>query len=267
MPTIVKRGKALFALLLSVCLLSIPAHAARVEYPLVGNLRPAAGTVEMWVRLDTEPGLSTSLPLLLINQPNRQLPQINFKYTAYWKPEELHLYLRMDGYLDRRPTEGGMNMSMENTWTQVKTANYPRHERLHKGDWHHIAFTWQGAFSPQSMVYLDGKIVAPQMQHVVEPWPDLEKGVLSLMETHVTWDELKISERVLTPEQIAASFARGALVNDESTLLLEHFDTMQEGKTLAAQIAGYKGDSGGMIHGGNAAIVEGKFGKALKLMN
>lgn len=252
-----------------LCSRAVPTRAASIEYPMAGNIRPAQGTVEMWFRLDIEPEKSARFPLVTLNWPGRHLPQINFAYSSYWLPEELHFYLRMDGYLEGRPAEGGMFTSVETTWKGQKTqADYPRHERLHAGEWHYAAFTWRGAKLPETAVYLDGKQVVPFSRNMVEPWVDLESGVIRLNESRVSWDELKISNRVLTPEEVAASFARGALVQDESTLLLDHFDKIENDQTTATQIAGYKAERGGKMSGQNSVkLVEGKFGSALRLIN
>ena len=103
---------------------------------------------------------------------------------------------------------------------------------------------------------------------MVEPWVDLETGRLQLPESKVTWDELKVSSLALAPEEIAAAYQAGALINDENTLLLDHFDSLTDGHTIAVQIAGYHNETGGAVSGNNnAKIVEGKFGNALRLLN
>ena len=248
--------------------------AADLEYPVAGNLRPDAVTVEVWFRLDEEPASAESRRFGLggISWPGRTLPFTSFSYQCYWTNTAYHLIHRMGGSLMGTPTDGLPFLSQETTFSSGKAFSGARHERLHKGEWHHAAWTARGASHPWVTVLLDGAVVYPERQVLLDPWIDLESATLRFASSPLTLDELRVSSVARTPTELAEGFRRGAPLRDEHTLLLDHFDRVEKGangafhETIAECVAGYHGERGGRLKDGHWAIVEGRFGKALQLV-
>lgn len=260
--------------LLPLLLLCGGLGAAELEYPVAGNLRPDAVTVEIWFRLDEEPANHEPRRFSLggISWPGRNLPFTSFSYQCYWTNTAYHLIHRMGGSLMGTPTDGLPFLSQETHFQSGKPFAGVRHERLHKGEWHHAAWTARGASQPLVTVLLDGAVVYPERQVMLDPWIDLEQAALRFGPSPVTLDELRVSDAVRSPAEIAASLQKGAPVRDEHTLLLDRFDRVEKSadgtfrETVAECVAGYRGERGGRLKEDNFAIVEGRFGKALQLV-
>jgi hypothetical protein len=248
--------------------------AAELEYPVAGNVRPDAVTVELWFRLDEEPAAWEQRRFSLggISWPGRTLPFTAFAYQTYWTNTEYHLIHRMGGSLMGSPNDGLPFLSQETTFRSGKPFAGARHARLHKGEWHHAAWTAREASQPWVTVFLDGEVVYPERQVMLDPWIDLDKASLRFAGGPVTLDELRVSSVARAPDEVAASFRGGAPARDEHTLLLDRFARAEKApagdfaETLAECIGGYHGERGGRLKGTDFAIVEGRFGKALQLI-
>lgn len=248
--------------------------AAELTYPVEGNFRPDAITYEIWFRLEQDPATydQRKFDLGLIRWPGRNLPFTQFVYQTYWTTNDYHVCHRMGGSMMGTPTDGLLFASLEDTEAPPKSFEGIRHARLRRGDWHYAAWTAKGFSQPLVTVYLDGKTVVPERQVLLAPWISIGAATLHFSHTPVTLDELRISSVVRASAEIAASFQKGALVRDEHTLLLDHFDRVDKSadgtftETIAECIAGYQGEKGGCLKENTYDLVEGKFGRALQLV-
>lgn len=247
-------------------------HTAELTYPLTGNLRPDAVTYEIWFRLDQEPQKDGKpvYDLGQINWEKRKLPSVRCGYRPIWWTNHFHLYIRMDGFQMGEPVEGGYWPSYDTTVLH-KLENQPlrRHKPLHAAEWHYLAWTSKDISQPEVRFYLDGSALNRTGGRVFnEPWEDMETAVLKFSVSPVTLDELKISHRIYSSEEIEESFKRGALIRDQHTLLLDHFDQKSSdgSGTVAEVISGYHKEQGGTIQGKDYEFVESKFGKGLRLI-
>ena len=142
--------------------------------------------------------------------------------------------------------------------------------RLHKGDWHYLAVAWTNGLEKAVVsLHLDGRLAIRPTELPGPWWADLEATTLRFMSApnhdNVAVDELRISDVAYGPQQATNSFLRGAFVRDEHTLLLDHFDRIDNEQTVAEQIAGYHGEKGGKLLNKCCELVDGKFGKALRI--
>ncbi len=233
--------------LISVLLLLVAATDSRAEapkkyadiyYPALDNIQLDEGTVELWVigdfDSDIENKTSTSwcTPFDLVFTEEKAHFPITFltwghalAQIGYGKPQQSYVW---SGKLSWKP-----------------------------GESHAIAWTWSGR---KRSLFVDGVckwigkggVPSQSLDQVVE---GPIKGNLSRGELHIgsghslmAIDEVRISSIARTPEEIAATW-KDAPKRDAYTLLIDHCDgTITVGKA-----------------GGATSIIDGKFGKAIRL--
>ena len=159
-----------------------------INYPAAGKIDPRQGTIEFWLRWPTAPGQDPKLSIF-------------------------HLGTAAGSYLRFNTVTGGklgmaynVGKGQEQNWHRVEIPP----PDWQPGEWHHIAGTW----SPDGVLsYIDGKPAAP-LPSAGElpvslgetfligdhPW-HIERTTSSLI------DDVRIYDRALSPEHIAAHFA------------------------------------------------------------
>ena len=276
---------ALFLAAAFLCPNPVAAQNPVITYPAAGNIRPDQGTIEMWFRLEAEPDGSQKearhyFSLFWIIVKGDRHPRVRITYQTIWRPEHFHFWWASTGTimgsLQRNPYVTSVETAQAVTKADRSGYRYPRTPRLKKGEWHCFAVTWRnGTRQPTIAAYLDGReAIVPR----VVPgawWADMDTTSLRLTNTphhdNICVDELRISAVARSPQELAASASDGPPTRDIHTLLLDHMDTVRPGSgkgerhTVAEQISGYHGEVGGRVHNTCYEVVDGKFGKAIRL--
>lgn len=208
--------------------------SSSVVYPGKVNVNPAAGTVEMWVRVRFDPQVP------VVDQGgrgslNRDLLSLDGGQDTlgfYWNIDDrgMRVYLR---HGQAYPLASGA----ASDW--------------HDGEWHHLALSW----GDEIRAYVDGKLT------VRAPWKGsvgtaAEDATLTLGGPQAGFDidELRVSNVQREPD------LSGAFRADGETLLLDHLDqTVEQGwQSVTLPERG----AGGVVSGA-AKLTEGRFGQAL----
>lgn len=270
---------AAVAILYSLAFILGVAHAQNpvVHYPAAGNLRPEQGTLEMWFRFEEEPSGSAGralhyFPFFFLNVEGEKHQRISCAYQTIWNTNNFHFFFssvtRVEGQILQSPyvatVEEGMGTKPDPRGPPIFIP------RIHAGDWHHLAVVWTNGLEKALVsMFLDGRLVIRPTELPGSWWDDMEATSLRLMNApyhdNIAVDELRVSAIARTAEQLTNSCAKGALVRDEHTLLLDHFDRIEGEQTVAEQISGYGGEKGGKLLNKCYELVDGKFGKAVRL--
>ena len=279
------------AALFLVVLISTPAIAQVIEYPLGGNIRAEQGTLEMWFALAAEPDPSQKqslhyFPLFWFKQSGEDHPRASLNYQTVWKPDHFHFNWNSTGRAIGEFASDAYIATAEETQAVTKAdalspgGRYPRTPRLKKDEWHYLAITWtDGLTKPKYTMYLDGRVVYLTAALNAVWWDDLDTMVLAMLgapyHDNYALDELRLSAVARNADDIAQTHASGkAPARDVHTLMLDHMDTIdrqepaEAGKppvfsTVAEQISGFTGEKGGRLVGLNWDVVDGRFGKAV----
>jgi hypothetical protein len=212
------------------------APSAGVTYPAAGNLDPAQGTFECWVRPRFDP-----YPDVDRNDSSRGALNRNLFDLDLGGQNHVGFYWNID---DR-----GMRLYFK------QGASYPvmvtTHPRWQADEWHHVAFTW----GPVVRVYLDG-VKAGEGKYTGLPPGDLTSAVIAVGKApcEMDLDDIRVSS---VPRE---SFdLTQPLAADAQTLLLDHLDEgfKPDGRRATTPARG----KGGVVAGGG--FYEGKFGRAL----
>jgi hypothetical protein len=237
--------RARITLFITLLLTSITTFAQQRAVTYLGgpHLRAEEGTIECWIRLDVEPSpeQARSFPLWTIFRDGEENPVMRFTYQIYWHDENFHFFLASWGPLLGKSVGNGFIATVEDTQLTAKAdaagVKYPRTPRLKKGDWHHIALTWQGLPRSTIAFYLDGECKILPRELEVGIWNDLEKFSLvfsaGTSET-LTIDDLRISSVARSPQEMKDSASSPAPKADRYTLLLDRFESLEQrdGKTF-----------------------------------
>lgn len=248
-----------------------------ISYPAAGNLRAEQGTIEMWFRFEEEPEGSGQrtlhyFPIFFIHVEGEKHPRVSFAYQTIWGTNHFHFFfssvITMDGQVIQSPY---VTTIEEGQGTKPDPRGPPIFiPRMHKGDWHYLALAWTNGLDKSTVsMHLDGKLVIRPTELPGTLWSDIDATSLRLMNApnhdNIAVDELRISDIARSTEQITNAFTRGVFVRDEHTLLLDHFDRIGENQTVAEQISGYSGEKGGKVWNKFQELVDGRFGKAIRL--
>jgi hypothetical protein len=134
--------------------------------------------------------------------------------------------------------------------------------------WHHLAVTWKRVGAKVRLrISVDGKLRASEEREPQGPIELPEDAVIAVgahyfNSCYATVDGVRISIVERTPEEIAES-AKGEMAWDRLTLLLDRFESVKASGRRGAVTTTEKGDAGAVL--GTYEIVDGKFGKAVKL--
>jgi len=255
-----------------------------VEYPAGGHLNPREGTIEFWMRLERiadsrAEGGTHHFTLFYIDDVSERTMRVGFTYQHIWRPEHFHFWWSSRGTILGKESSNAYLTTVEDTQEKTKADRgrdrYPRVPRLKKGEWHHVAVTWRGL--PQSTVtmYFDGRLVMRPRELEVPIMYDMEDCLFKLVpapyKDNISIDELRISSVVRAAEEITAT-AKGdePVQADIHTRLLDRFEefTQLDGRphTVAEVTSRQETSPGGRVTIPNRVqLVEGRFGKALKL--
>ncbi len=170
-----------------------PSLNSRLTYTATGRIGFEQGTFEAWVRLghDLTDPIYDSYPRLfslVVDTEHQLLMEVN---------------------ADRLILTSRNNGAYYGTW--------PAPPAWKAGEWHYVAATWTGPGN-RAVLYYDGAQVSAGDFSVITGTPQLfdigcrgDGGVLD-----ATIDDVRLSRRVLSAAEVAASYARGsAALNDE----------------------------------------------------
>ena len=279
----IRMGLALGLIGLLAFLGVAPARGQAVSYPALGNVDAAQGTIEMWVRLETEPDGAkevghTYFPFWNFSAPRREASAVSLGYQTIWSPQVFHFFFSSNGKIDGRVV-ANVYVATGEKWTgpgkyplQIPPG-YPPVPRLHRGEWHHLAVIWETARDTTVSLYLDGERVIPPVTLGVPIWDELDDMTFNLPSaTHYptyTIDDLRISSVARTPQEIKTTAAAGTIQADRFTLLLDRFDSLQkiDGVTWTEPqvMCHSKGLPGGRITNPAVESVPGRAGQALRI--
>jgi hypothetical protein len=200
------------------------------------NINPAAGTLEMWVRVRFDPLAR------IVEQGSRGILNRDLVSIAGGQ-DTLGFYWNID---DR-----GMRAYLRRGQTHLFVIGAPSDWR--EGELHHIALSW----GEEVRAYVDGRLT------VRFPWrgsvdASAAEAVLTLggAQSGFDLDELRVSDVQREPD------LSGAFRADGHTLLLDHLEKLLEQGWQSVTVP-EKGDGG--VVSGAAKLTEGKFGKALAM--
>jgi hypothetical protein len=211
-------------------------QSSTLVYP-GGSLDPAAGTLELWVRVRFDPNApvpdqasrgTLNRDLLTIDGGKDQL-------GLYWNIDDrgMRVYLRQS---EGHPVVVGA----PSTW--------------HEGERHHLALSW----GEELRAYVDGKLVvrAPWRGSVGGP-PAAVELKLGGMSPGFDVDEIRVSGVQREPEVGEQPYRP-----DDHTLLLDHLDEL--GSAARGWATRPEKGAPGLVTG-RGELVEGRFGQALAL--
>lgn len=258
-------------------LLSIQAQDSVVAYPASGNINPKEGTIEMWLRLDEEPGLPPrhSFPFFAIQAHGEKDPRFRLIYNPIWKPDVFHFYLSCMGIQNGKLVRGPYLATMEEGAEGiVRTIEIPR---LHPGEWRYLVTTWKTDKETEEStveLYFDSQ-VAIQTELRFDLWGKFDPAQASVSlqgYAGYTIDSFRVSSKVRSWEEISKVFTRGDLEADPHTLLLDRFENVSDKVSIPeinqgkmAQKDKTDEKSFGVLSRDWTQQVEGKKGKALKI--
>lgn len=141
-----------------------------------------------------------------------------------------------------------------------------------KGDWHYIAFSWKKIGEEYEIsISIDGSEKKTKTYPIAED-VDLSQNydnLISIGSPYGSWgtiNSFKISNKVLTQEEISESYTKG-LSKDEATLLFQDGKSLKKLKKQNLSIKKIPKISKKGLILGKVKFVDGKFGKALKLVD
>jgi hypothetical protein len=271
-------GSRLTLCVILYLLSSIPGLAQNpvVQYPVAGNFRPERGTIELWLRFAEQPeaGAGRSLhyfPVFFLDREGENTRRVSFTYQTIWGTNHFHFFFSSVVKVEGGMMQGPYVASAEEGQTVKPSRDGPPPflPRMKAGDWHHLAIVWTNGLEKTLVsMYLDGRLAIRPSELPGPWWDDMETMTFSLMNApyhdNIAFDELRVSDIARPAEAIADAFARGSLVRDEHTLLLDRFEQLDENETIAEWIAGYRGEKGGRLLNRCYELVDGKFGRALR---
>ncbi|MCI0359667.1 MAG: LamG domain-containing protein [Planctomycetaceae bacterium] len=158
-----------------------------------GNLKPAEGTVEFWIKPDWDGTVGTGRELFKVGE------DFNFGLLIQIDGAN-NLRLMVWGEDSSAPDgKGNKEMSIGASTTDWKA-----------GQWHHVAATWNMA-SRELVLYVDGRQVAMTNQAMLikefsRPRFTIGSGARGVNPAHAVIDEVCISGRARTGTEIAAAF-------------------------------------------------------------
>ncbi len=199
-------------------------------------LNPSQGTIDMWVKPlfdpnvivdDTKDRGTYNRELMILSNPDEMI-------SLYWNISDRGMRLfSLKG--------------AEYPFVQGSTSDWKQNE------YHHLAVTWGDAIR----LYVDGK-KAIEIPHkgLSQGIKDLDRFYLRAARNGFAIDELRVSDIAREPQMPTAPY-----VSDSHTLLLDHFDTIQDMKLGRLYTEPVKGPKYNLDMA--ASVVAGRFGKAL----
>lgn len=226
-----------------------PAEFGSLTYPARGNIQLDEGTLDLWVISDFDTD----------HVPSKE--QGSWQATLFslvFPEEKWHYPLYYIAWGNGFALVGYNHPGQRYVWLG------PPHWK--PGEKHHVAMTWSGR---KRSLFIDGvcewvgrkgKGVSKDVEVEGELTGDLTNAHIQIGggAGFVTVDEIQIRRIALTTEEIIAA-KDAPLAADVNTLLLDHCDGGP-----AEIIGGQTGETKGTLSGAYE-IVDGKFGKAIKL--
>ena len=233
--------------------LAPPSEFGNLVYPAKGNIQLDEGTLDLWV----------------ISQFDTDCPAHKTDADQNWRALLFELVLP-----DDKAKCIIHYISWANCFAMVGYVNPPQPyvmfgpPQWKPGEEHHVVFAWSG---PKRSVFIDGvcewqtpKTQGPINSCDVDVQGNLHGDLTSALiyvggnYSHLAVDEIQIRNIALTREEIVKA-KDAPLVADARTLLLDHCDG-----SAPEIIGGQTGETAGTLSGTHE-IIDGKFGKAIKL--
>ncbi|MDD3926989.1 MAG: hypothetical protein PHT33_10085 [bacterium] len=216
-------------------------------YPVPGNMLSAEGTVELWYKF---------MPDIEDMDRNKNF----FRWMVFRVESDASgLLFFIDKGMKPRTSLSFMGKGF------FPAAIPPMSQKAFQpGEWRHFAYTWQGR---NTRLLFDGVVMDDVNNSIALTDIMATKGrvVLGYGKSAVIYDDLCISSRVRTPEEIRERM-KSSLKADVDTMLLDNFDEdfIPDGmrETTAAYISGWSGERGARV-GKSCRFVDGKYGKGL----
>lgn len=211
-----------------------------LAYPMTGNLDPASGTLEAWVRPMFDPQVEAPADESR-GVYNREFVRLNLAdgtvASLYWNIDD-----RGMRFYVREPD-------------QSLPIVLGSHSDWRKGQTHHVGLTWGN----EIRIYVDGELKAQQdFNGLLGRQADVNDGEILFGggPSELVVDEIRISSVARTQFDLAAPPQA-----DESTILLDHLDDdfAPDGKRGT--------EDGKGLPSTGTRFVEGKFGRALQLFD
>jgi hypothetical protein len=220
-----------------------------ITYPAKGNIQLDEGTLDMWV----------------ISQFDTDTPPHKTEGGRNWRAAFFNLV-----FSDDKASFIIHYLSWAQCFAMVGYCKPPQPYVIvgpphwKAGEVHHIVFTWSGSMRS---VFIDGNsewvggkgpLTSKNVDVQADIRGNLAAGLIQIggNSSHITVDEIQIRRLALTPEEIIKA-KDAPLAVDANTLLLDHCDG---GPPEVMQ-----GEKPAEILSGKYEIVDGKFGKAIKL--
>jgi hypothetical protein len=221
-----------------------------ISYPASGNIQVDEGTVDLWIVNDFD----SDYP------PDKSGKDLNWQATLFnvvFPEQNWHYPLYFIAWANGYAWVGYADPPQPYVWMG------PPHWK--PGEVHHIVMTWSGR---KRSIFIDGicewqgikgKNVARDVDVGAPIRGDLTTALLQVgsSRSFLTIDEIQIRNIALTPEEIVAA-KDAPLTADSRTLLLDRCDGGPPEIILG-------GGEGGRKLTGVYQIVDGKFGKAIRL--
>lgn len=171
-------------------------RASRLHFPCAGNLDASQGTIEFWLK----PGFAAD---------DRQ----GHTLLRAGKTFDRGLLLARDGAGNLRFIQWGDDRATPGVETNVERGVGASTANWVAGQWTHLAFTWNGTTGLMEL-YVNGRAVesnqnGAQLKEFSTPDFSVGANLGGGDEAPGIWDELRISSRVRSAEEIAASYRSG----------------------------------------------------------
>jgi len=232
---------------------------ARIEYPADGNIDLKEGTFELWFKIgfdpDRQPAITWFSPMT---------------YLFVGKQKEMTVINLQSQYSYKRKLKKGVGNISGVMFKSVSGVLYEKLKDWKKGTWHLLAFTWKNEGTKCLVeIFVDGISQAKYDGETIDVLALEDDSVIQIgsfffNSCYATVDAMRISMVARTPEELKRSFTEG-LIRDRFTLLLDNFDkiVVDERDQNSVTTITAEGKEGRII--GAYRVVDGKFGKALKL--
>lgn len=212
-------------------------------YPAPGNIISVEGTVELWYKFMPD-----------VEDMDRS--KSFFRWMIFrLESDAMGLLFFIDNSIKPRTSLKGFYPAAIPPMSQ---------KALQPGEWRHFAYTWKGR---KTCLFLDGVKVneVNNSKALTDIMATQGRIVLGFQKSAAVYDELCISSKARTPEEIKERM-KSPLKPDVDTMLLDNFeeDFLPDGtrETTAAYISGWSGEKGAKA-GKGCHFVEGRYGKGL----
>lgn len=212
-----------------------------IIYRLDGDAIASQGTIEMWIRPDGDLTVTPAsfyhfFVFRLSFGPDNKAADGAFT-LAWLKDTGLGAF-------------GVAGSGSDQTKLQNLPVDRAKKAKWKQGEWHHVAFTWQGT---SMAIYADGKLIADAIAS--EPMPSAKDAWLIIGQgsSEITVDSMVVSKVALPAARIAERWGTEPVADDD-TLLLDPMETLER-----------QSGRHNRLRPDRSKLIDGKFSKAVQL--